>query len=427
MTTFFLFGGFLILVLMNIPIAASMGLASVAAIASEGMPLTSVPNIMYASISKNVLLAIPYFVLTGVLMDYAGISKRLIRLAEVCVGHIRGGLAIVVVVVACFFAAISGSGPATVAALGGILIPAMKKNGYDENMAGALVAAAGGIGVIIPPSIAFVIFAMLAGISVGKLFMAGVVPGIFLGFCYILASFWSIRKDKDKIKNVEKASWKERAVAFKDAIWGLLTPVIILGGIYGGIFTPTEAAGVAVVYSLIVGVFIYKEIKLKTLWKMFVDSAEVSAVVMFILASAGIFGWILTTSGVASDLSELVMSISDNKYVILFLINILFLIAGCFIEANSAFCIFLPILLPVMNEIGYDYYAFGVFMVTSFAVGFITPPVGANLYVACKVAGLQITGICKKVMPFVIAGALATLVLTYVPEIALFLPNVLGM
>lgn len=427
MTTFFLFGGFLILVLLNIPIAASMGLASICAILSEGMSLTLIPNIMYASIAKNVLLAIPYFVLAGVLMDYAGISKRLIKLAEVCVGHITGGLAVVVVVVACFFAAISGSGPATVAALGGILIPAMKKSGYDENLAGALVAASGGIGVIIPPSIAFVIYAMLAEISVGKLFMAGVLPGILLGVCYIFAAFFSLRKDKNKIISVQKASWKERLDALKDAIWGIITPIIILGGIYGGIFTPTEAAGVAVVYSLFVGIFVYKEIKVKNLWHMFVDSAESSAIVMFILASAGIFAWILTTSGIASHLSEMVMSISSNKYIIILLINILFLIAGCFIEANSAFCIFLPILLPVLREMGYDLCAFGVFMVTSFAVGMITPPVGVNLYVACKVGGLTITGICKKVMPFVITGLLATLLLSYVPQIALFLPTILGM
>lgn len=427
MTTFVLFGGFFILILLNIPIAASMGIATIIALIIEGIPLTTFPNLMYAAIGKNVLLAIPYFILTGVLMEYAGISKRLIRLAEVCVGHIKGGLAVVVVIVSCFFAAISGSGPATVAALGGILIPAMKKNGYDENMAASLVAASGGIGVIIPPSIAFVIFAMLAEISVGKLFIAGIIPGLFLGFCYILAAFWSIRKENKGIISNKRATAKEFWFAFKDAIWGLLTPVIILGGIYGGIFTPTEAAGVAVVYALFVGMFVYKEIKLKNLFKMFLSSAETSAVVMYILSCAGVFGWILTTSGIAENLSTGLISISSNKYVLLFLINILFLIAGCFIEANSAFCIFLPILLPIMKQIGYNYYAFGIFMVTSFAVGMITPPVGANLFVASRIANLQITDIVKKIIPFVVAGFVATLVLTFFPQISLFLPNLMGM
>lgn len=425
MTAFLLFGGFFLLVLCNVPIAASMGLATVMGIVSEGMRLTSFANLMYAAIGKNVLLAIPYFILTGVLMEHAGISKRLINLAIVFVGHIRGGMAVVVTVVACFFAAISGSGPATVAALGGTLIPGMEENGYDKNMAAALVASAGGIGVIIPPSIAFVIFAMLAEISVGKLFLCGVLPGIFLGICYTVAAFWSIRNDD--VKSAVKATAKEKIAAVKDAIWAIFTPVIILGGIYSGLFTPTEAAGVSVVYALVVGMFVYREIKLKDLKKIFLNAAMTSSVVMYIMGCAGVLAWILTTSGVAADLSRAMMSITDNKYILLLLINILFIIAGCFIEANSAFCIFLPILLPIIDSIGYSRYAFGVLMVSSFAVGMVTPPVGANLYVACNVAGLTMESICKKIVPFVIAGIIAVLVMTYVPQMSLFLPGLAGM
>lgn len=426
MTSLLLFGGFFLLILCGVPIAASMGLATSMAILSEKLALTSFANLMYAAIGKNVLLAIPYFILTGVLMEYAGISKRLIRLATVCVGHIKGGLAIVVIVVACFFAAISGSGPATVAALGGTLIPAMEKNGYDKNMAAALVASAGGIGVIIPPSIAFVIFAMLAEISVGKLFICGILPGIFMGVCYAIAALWSIRKDEN-VKSVEKCSAKERLEAFKDAIWGLFTPVIILGGIYSGLFTPTEAAGVSVVYALFVGVFVYKEIKFKDLGKMFLSAAMTSSVVMYIMGCAGVLAWILTVSGVAADLSAAMMSVTTNKYLILLLINVLFVIAGCFIEANSAFCIFLPILLPIIRGIGYDPYAFGIFMVSSFAVGMVTPPVGANLYVACNIADLSMENICRKIIPFVVAGMIAVLILTYIPQISLILPDLLKM
>lgn len=421
-----LFGSFFLLLILNIPVAASMGLATVLGAIAGGYSLTSIANLMYASISKNVLLAIPYFILAGVLMEYAGISKRLIRLAEVCVGHIRGGLAYVVIIVACFFAAISGSGPATVAALGGILIPAMEKNGYEKNMSAALVAASGGIGVIIPPSIAFVIFAMYAEISVGKLFICGIIPGIFLGMMYAIAAAWSIRKNKNIVQS-KKSTAREKIDALKEAFWGLMTPFIILGGIYTGIFTATEAAGVAVVYSLFVGIFIYKEIKLKDLAFIFIDSAKTSAVVMYILSTAGVLSWLLTTSGVASDMSIALMSLSSNKYMILLLLNVLFLIAGCFVEANSAFCLFLPILLPIIDSIGYDRYAFAIFMVTSFAVGMVTPPVGANLYVACNIAHLTMAEICKKILPFVIMGLIATLILTYVPALSLTLPNLMGM
>ncbi|RGZ01216.1 TRAP transporter large permease [Clostridium sp. AM58-1XD] len=421
-----LFGSFFVLLLCNVPVAASMGLATVIGALAGGYSLTSVASLMYAAISKNVLLAIPYFILTGVLMEYAGISKRLIRLAEVCVGHIKGGLAYVVIIVACFFAAISGSGPATVAALGGILIPAMEKNGYDKNMSAALVAASGGIGVIIPPSIAFVIFAMYAELSVGKLFICGIVPGLFLGLMYAAAATWSIRKDENIVRSKKEGS-RERWLAFKDALWGLLTPFIILGGIYTGIFTATEAAGVAVVYSLFVGVFIYREIKIKDLISIFIDSAKTSAVVMYILSTAGILSWLLTTSGVAKEMSVALMSLSSNKYIILLLFNILFIIAGCFVEANSAFCLFLPILLPIIDSIGYSRYAFAIFMVTSFAVGMVTPPVGANLYVACNIGRLSMGDICKKIVPFVVAGMIAVLVLTYIPAISLFLPDMIGM
>ncbi len=427
MTTLLLFGSFFLLILLNVPVAAAMGLATIVGIKSEGFTVsTNFANLMYSSMAKSVLLAIPFFILAGVLMDYAGISRRLIRFARVMVGHLHGGLAIVVVVVSCFFAAISGSGPATVAALGGILIPAMAEAGYDKNMSASLVAASGGIGIIIPPSIAFVIFAMLAEISVGNLFMCGIVPGLVMGLFYCLAAFWSMRGDTN-IARQRKAAPAEVWAAFKDAIWGLLTPVIILGGIYGGVFTPTEASGVAVVYGLFVGVVIYREINVRDIWTMLVDSALTSAVVMFLLACAGVFGWLLTITDIAENLSISLMNISTNPIIILLLINILFLIAGCFVEANAAYCIFLPILLPILHEINYNIYAFGVFMVSSFAVGMITPPVGANLYVACNVGKVSMKDICSRVFPFVSAGALAVLLFTYVPQIALFLPRLMGL
>jgi len=380
----------------------------------------------YASTGKFTLLAIPFFVLAGVIMDYAGISRRLIKFAQTCVGHRRGGLPIVVVIVSCFFAAISGSGPATVAALGGVMIPALVDGGYDKGMSAALQAASGGIGVIIPPSICFVVYGVLAEVSIGKMFAAGILPGLLIGACFIIAAFWAIR-GQTNFKKIPKASGKERWKAFLDAFWGLMTPVIILGGIYGGIFTPTEAAGIAVVYGLIVGIFIYKEIKIKELWNLFVDSVVSSSVVMYIVACAGVFAWVLTTAHIASDASAALLSISANKYVLLIMMNIIFAIAGCFVDANSAMYILVPILLPVIKVIGYDPIAFGVFMTANLAIGMVTPPVGVNLYVAGNIAKISMKEISYKVIPFVIAGFIGVLIMTYFPQIIMLIPNLMGL
>ena len=332
----------------------------------------------------------------------------------------------VVVVVACFFAAISGSGPATVAALGGVLIPAMTQGGYRKDFSAALLASSGGIGVIIPPSIAFVVYAMIAEVSVGTMFMSGVVPGLLMGGAYMVASFWSLRRAQEIVAQ-ERVSWKERWKAFKDAVWGLLTPVIILGGIYGGIFTPTEAAGVAVVYGLFVGIFVYREIKVRSLWRLCVDSAVSSAVVMFILASASIFTYVLTTSRVAANMTAGLLVISNNKYVLLLMMNLIFLVAGCFVDTVSAFYLFLPILLPIVRAMNYDLCAFGVLMTANFAVGMVTPPVGVNLYVACNTAGVSMKDICKQVVPFIACGLAAVLLITYFPGITMFLPGLMGL
>lgn len=426
MIGFILIGTFFGLILCNVPIAVSMGLSAIAGLLYCSLPLSVVASLMASAVGKSTLLAIPFFILAGVIMDYAGISRRLVYFARVCIGHRKGGLAIVVVVVACFFAAISGSGPATVAALGGVLIPAMSEAGYRRDFSAALLASSGGIGVIIPPSIAFVVYAMIAEVSVGTMFMSGVVPGLLMGGAYIVAAFWSMRKD-DGIQIQEKASAKERFAAFKDAVWGLLTPVIILGGIYGGIFTPTEAAGVAVVYGLFVGIFVYKEIKLKALWSLCVDSAVSSSVVMYILASASIFTYVLTTSHVAANMTAGLLAISNNKYILLLFMNLIFLIAGCFVDTVSAFYLFLPILLPIVKAMNYNLCAFGVLMTANFAVGMVTPPVGVNLYVACNTAGITMKDICRKIMPFIVCGLTAVLLITYFPAITMCLPGLMGL
>lgn len=417
---------FFLLLCLRIPVAVAMGLASIVGMLYAGFGFSMFASVFYAAIAKYTLLAIPFFILAGVIMDYAGISKRLIAFANACVGHRKGGLAVVTVVVACFFAAISGSGPATVAAIGGVLIPAMKDSGYDKKFATAIVASSGGIGMVIPPSIPFVIYAMLTEQSVGTMFMAGIVPGILMGAAFAVAALIYLRKDMNIVRR-EKASWGERWMTFKSAFWGLMTPVIILGGIYGGVFTPTEAAGVAVVYGLFVGTVIYREIKLKELIKVFLDASVSSAIIMFIMACAGAFTWILTTTGVASQLSTALLSVTSNKTALLLIMMLIFMIAGCFVDSASGFYLLMPILLPVVKDIGFSVYAFGVLATVNFALGQITPPVGSNLFVACNISGISMKDLVSKLWPFLIAGSLVLVTMTLFPQIVTFLPTLLGM
>lgn len=421
-----LVGSFFLLLCLRVPVAAAMGLASIVGMFYAGYGISMFTSVFYAAIAKYTLLSIPFFILAGVIMDYAGISKRLIAFANACVGHRKGGLAVVTVVVACFFAAISGSGPATVAAIGGVLIPAMKSSGYEKRFATAIVASSGGIGMVIPPSIPFVIYAMLTEQSVGTMFIAGIVPGILMGVAFAIAALLWLRNDKNVVRR-EKASAKERWKTCKDAFWGLMTPVIILGGIYGGVFTPTEAAGVAVVYGLFVGIVIYREIKIKELIKAFMDASVSSAIIMYIMGCAGAFTWILTTTGVAGSLSNTLLGISDNSIVLLLIMMLIFLIAGCFVDSASGFYLLMPILLPVVKDIGFSVYAFGVLATVNFALGQITPPVGSNLFVACNIANISMKDLVSRIWPFLIAGILMLIILTLVPQIITFLPTLMGL
>ncbi len=419
-----LFGVFLLLVFLNVNIATSLAVSSILTLLYMGQPLTMVSSSIYTAMNKYALLAIPFFILAGVIMEKAGISSRLIRFARVMVGHRKSGMISVTVIVCCFFAAISGSGPATVAALGAILIPAMVSSGYNKGVSSALLASSGAIGIIIPPSIAYVVYASITGASVARLFLGGWVPGILLGVSYVVAASWSSRKNKNIVHD-QKATPKERWDAFKDAVWGLLMPVIILGGIYGGIFTPTEAAGVAVIYGLIVGIFVYREIKPKHLGQLFMESAVSSATVMYIVACAGLFTYTLSVSGVAVRMSDAILSISQSKIVLMLIINVIFLIAGCFVDANSAFYILIPIVMPIARHLNIDPVHLGVFLTVNLAIGQITPPVGVNLYAAAAVGNLSAGDIIRKIVPFIVCGLIALMIITYVPQLTMFFVNLL--
>ena len=313
-----LFITFFVLLVLNVPISICLGLSSAAAILYSGTSLTIVATNIYSGISKFLLLAIPFFVLSGNIMAKAGISTRLIRFVNTCVGHRKGGIANVCIIVACFFGAISGSGPATVAALGAVLIPAMvERGGFSAPFATALMATASSIAIVIPPSIAFVVYASITGVSIGDMFMAGIVPGILMGLALIVVVMLEVRKNHVVPSNVQKASAKERLDAFKDAFWGFLMPVIILGGIYGGIFTPTEAAAVSVVYGLFVGMVIYKEVKLKDLWDILIDSAKTTGGIMLIVACASLFSFVCTRFGISTAASELLAKVAGNQFTFL--------------------------------------------------------------------------------------------------------------
>lgn len=424
MVAAFLFISFAILLLIGTPIAICLGISSMGAMLIQGVGrpvsiiLGALPQLVSASTSKFVLLAIPFFILGGNIMEKAGISQKLINLAQACVGHLKGGVAMVCVIVACFFAAISGSGPATVAALGLILIPAMVKVGYSPAFSAALMSAAGAIGVIIPPSITFVVYGSISDTSIGTLFIAGVLPGLLMGLALVIVSLYI--GSKSDLKILLKASGAERWKAFKDAFWGLLMPVIILGGIYGGIFTPTEAAAVSAVYGLFVGIFIYKTIKVSEFYQLLVDSASTTATVMLITAAASIFAYILTRARIDVAINEALINVTGGSTILFFIIvNVILLIAGCFLDSTSALYIFVPLFVPVAQSLGIDLVHLGVVMIVNLAIGLVTPPVGVNLYVACGIAKCNLKEISVAVVPLIIASLIVLLLVTYIPAISL--------
>ena len=423
-----LLSSFVILVLLGVPIAFVLGTASFISLwFGSTQALTIIPQQMFTACDSFPLLAIPLFMIAGSLMGEGGISRRLINLADACVGHYTGGLAYVGIITCMIFAAISGSGPATVASVGGIMIPAMIAAGYDRGFSCAVMAIAGSIGVIIPPSIPMVTYGVSADTSIGSLFTAGFGPGILIGLALILCSRIMCTRGGYGMPTHGPKTMKERFQAFKDAFFALLMPIIILGGIYGGIFTPTEAAAVAVFYGLIVGVFVYKELPVSKIPKVLSDSGVTTAMIMLIIAAAKVFGWIMTSERIPDAMAHAILSVSESKYVILLMINILLLFVGCFMETNAALIIFTPIFLPVAKALGMSSVHFGIIMIVNLAIGMVTPPLGVNLFVACGVdKGMTIDRISKSVIPLIIANVIALMLVTYVEPVSMTLVRFFG-
>ncbi|MFD1928052.1 TRAP transporter large permease [Sporosarcina siberiensis] len=418
--TALLFIMLLVLFLINVPIAVALGLSAAVVFFVDGqVSLIVLMQRMFNSVASFPLLAIPFFILAGKLMENGGISKRLIHLANVMFGRVNGGLAIVSIIACAFFAAISGSAAATTAAVGSLLIPAMVKKGYDKSFSTAVQAAGGTIGVMIPPSVPLVLYGVTAGVSISSLFIAGILPGLLVvGSLLILVYAISLIKGYG---GGEAFSFKDFLKALYDAILALLMPVIILGGIYGGFFTPTEAAVIAVMYGLIVGIFVYKEIKFTDLVEIFSSSVVISAVIMFIIGGASAFGYYLTRARIPKELTELMLGVTDNWIIALLIINALLLVVGVFLETSAAIIILTPILVPIVSALGIDLVHFGIIMIFNLAIGFITPPVGINLFVAANIAGTKFESLMKAIVPFLIIMILDIIIISFIPGISLFL------
>lgn len=413
---------FLTFLVLGIPIAFVLGLTSfVALLYSGNIPFLLIPKEMFSGTDSFPLLAVPFFILAGNLMNAGGITRRLIHFCNILLGYIRGGLALVNVVASMFFAGITGAAVADTSALGSILIPAMTREKYDRDFSAAVTAASSTVGPIIPPSIPMVILGTVGELSVGALFLAGVVPGILVGLSLLAVSYIiSVKRDypKEKIKSL-----KEFLFGLKDALLALLMPGIILGGILGGIFTPTEAAVVAVVYAFLISCLIYREIRWRDLPRVLIDSVVTTSIIMLVIANSAIFGWILANHQVPQTVAQIFLSISSNKWVLLLLINIFLLFVGTFMETTASLIILTPILLPLAIKVGIDPIHFGLVMVLNLVIGLITPPLGVCLFIACSIAKITLEQIVKAILPFLIAAIGVLFLVTYVPELVLFLPR----
>lgn len=415
--------GLLFFLALSVPIAFSLGLSGLLGIGSAGVPFVVLPQRMVVGLSHFTLIALPFFIFAGTLMDHGGISQRLIRMVRAFVGHKTGGVAIVTVIAAMIFSSLSGSGSATTAALGSILIPAMISRGYSRPFSASVQAVSGELGIIIPPSITFILFGVATDTSIGDLFMAGVIPGLLIGCTLIVVSYLIARRKG--YLGVEKASWAERAAATREAIWALFMPVIVLGGIYSGIFTATEASVVAVAYAFLVGTVIYGEITWEKFKKALHETLISSGMIMFIIGTASVFSWILTRAQVPQNLALIFSQYSTSPYVFLLLTNVFLFVVGMFFDAAPAVVVLAGILTPIAQSFGIDPVHFGVIFAVNMALGMVTPPVGVNLFVACRIANISMEQMMRDLIPFWAILIVDLLVITYIPQLSLWLPSLL--
>lgn len=423
-TTLLLFGTLLLLLFFGAPLLVAIGLPTAVVMLLSGMNVAAFAQRMFVAVDSFTMMAIPFFMLAGKLMEVGGMSRRIVRFADCLVGWMTGGLAHVIVVASAFFGALSGSAAATCAAIGSTLIPDMKRKGYPADFVAGLQAVAGGLGVIIPPSITMIMYGVCSGTSIGKLFVAGIIPGIFLALCLMLTV--RVEAGKRRIKQTSTFSGKELIKSFLDAIPALMVPIIILGGIYGGFFSPTEAGAVACVYGLLVGVFWYKEVNRDNIGAILGGALVNTVMVLIIVSASGAFSWLLTSNGVASLLGRAIGSVATNRFLFLLFSNLIFLLIGCFIESVAGILIVTPILLPQALALGIDPVHYGVIMVVNLALGLTTPPVGENQYIAAAIADIPFEQEFKASLPFLLTNFIALMVITYVPQLSLWLPGVLS-
>ncbi|EFC90165.1 TRAP dicarboxylate transporter, DctM subunit [Dethiosulfovibrio peptidovorans DSM 11002] len=421
---FVLGGAFFLLMALGMPIGLAIGVAATIVLLLNGLPLQMVPQMMFTGNNSFALVAVPFFILAGDILAKGGISERIVAFAEASLGRIRGGLSIVSTVASMFIAAISGSGAATTAAVGSALLPELKEKGYDLDFSAALIAASGTIGVVIPPSVPMVLYAVIAGESVAKLFMAGFIPGALMGTGLILLALHVAKKRN--YPAADPVPKEEKRRRFKDSIWGLMTPVIILGGIFSGFFTPSEAAAIAVVYSLGVAFFVYRSMDWKKFYRLVVGAGVTSSLIMFIIATSKLFGWGLAFYEVPEAIASALLGVAGgNEAMVYLMILVIVLLAGMVMETASALIILTPIFLPTVIQMGGDLIHFGVMIAVGLAIGMATPPVAIDIYVASAITGLSVEEISRPIVPMVLVLMAVLLLTTYVPWLTVFLPSLI--
>lgn len=416
----------IVLMLTGMPISISLGLTVLTFLFTmTDVPVQSVALKLFTGIEKFEIMAIPFFILAGNFLTHGGVARRMIRFATSMIGHWHGGLGLAGVMACALFAAVSGSSPATVVAIGSVILPAMVKQGFPNKFGAGILTTSGSLGILIPPSIAMVMFSVSTNVSVGSMFIAGIVPGIALAIA-LGTTTWYIARKND-YPRMPKASWGERFVAFKESIWGLLLIVVVMGGIYSGVFTPTEAAAMAAVYAFIVAVFVYKDMPLKRIPKVLLDSASMSAMLLYIITNAVLFSFLMTSENIPQAMADWMINQGFGPIAFLFVVNILLLLAGNVMEPSSIILILAPILFPVAIKLGINPIHFGILIVVNMEVGMCHPPVGLNLYVASGITKMGISELTMAVMPWLLTMLVFLGVVTYWPGLTLWLPRLLGM